>query len=136
MGNGIAHTFAQFGYKVNLIDISEESLEKGLKTISGNLDRMVFKEKISEADKESTLNNITSFTNLEEVAFVDSEELLTIDGVDEVRRRDQVGGRAELGAEVVEHQHPATQAPRAELEPGPKGREAVEADRPGADLVR
>lgn len=66
MGNGIAHTFAQFGYKVNLIDISEESLEKGLKTISGNLDRMVSKEKISEADKENTLNNITTFTKLEE----------------------------------------------------------------------
>ncbi|WP_081212359.1 3-hydroxyacyl-CoA dehydrogenase family protein [Salegentibacter sediminis] len=66
MGNGIAHTFAQFGYKVNLIDISEESLEKGLKTISGNLDRMVAKEKISEADKETTLNNITSYTKLEE----------------------------------------------------------------------
>ncbi|MGY5850425.1 3-hydroxyacyl-CoA dehydrogenase family protein [Salegentibacter sp. F14] len=66
MGNGIAHTFAQFGYKVNLIDISEESLEKGLKTISGNLDRMVSKEKISEADKETTLNNITTFTKLEE----------------------------------------------------------------------
>ncbi|MGM0934909.1 MAG: 3-hydroxyacyl-CoA dehydrogenase family protein [Bacteroidota bacterium] len=66
MGNGIAHTFAQFGYKVNLIDISEESLEKGLKTISGNLDRMVSKEKISEADKENTLNNITTFTKMEE----------------------------------------------------------------------
>ncbi|PRX42987.1 3-hydroxyacyl-CoA dehydrogenase family protein [Salegentibacter salegens] len=64
MGNGIAHTFAQFGYKVNLIDISEESLDKGMKTISGNLDRMVSKEKISEADKEATLNNITTFTDI------------------------------------------------------------------------
>lgn len=66
MGNGIAHTFAQFGYKVNLIDISEDSLEKGMKTISGNLDRMVSKEKISEADKENTLNNINTFTKIEE----------------------------------------------------------------------
>ena len=66
MGNGIAHTFAQFGFKVNLIDISEESLEKGMKTISGNLDRMLSKEKISEADKENTLNNISTFTQLEE----------------------------------------------------------------------
>ncbi|WP_037320463.1 3-hydroxyacyl-CoA dehydrogenase family protein [Salegentibacter sp. Hel_I_6] len=66
MGNGIAHTFAQFGYKVNLIDISEESLDKGMKTISGNLDRMVSKEKISEADKEATLNNITTFTDIPE----------------------------------------------------------------------
>jgi 3-hydroxybutyryl-CoA dehydrogenase len=64
MGNGIAHTFAQFGYQVNLIDISEESLDKGMKTISGNLDRMVSKEKISEADKETTLNNITTYTDI------------------------------------------------------------------------
>lgn len=66
MGNGIAHTFAQFGFKTNLIDISEESLEKGMKTISGNLDRMLAKEKISEADKKNTLKNISTFTNLEE----------------------------------------------------------------------
>jgi 3-hydroxybutyryl-CoA dehydrogenase len=66
MGNGIAHTFAQFGYKTNLIDISEESLKKGMKTISGNLDRMLSKEKISEDDKTNTLNNITTFTQLEE----------------------------------------------------------------------
>jgi len=66
MGNGIAHTFAQFGYKTNLIDISEESLEKGMKTISGNLDRMVSKEKISEEDKTNTLNNITTFTQISE----------------------------------------------------------------------
>ena len=66
MGNGIAHTFAQFGYKTNLIDISEKSLEKGMKTISGNLDRMVAKEKISEDDKTNTLNNITTFTKISE----------------------------------------------------------------------
>lgn len=66
MGNGIAHTFAQFGYKTNLIDISENSLEKGMKTISKNLDRMVTKEKITEEDKETTLNNITTFTKISE----------------------------------------------------------------------
>ena len=66
MGNGIAHTFAQFGYQTNLIDISETSLEKGMNTISGNLDRMVKKEKISEEDKSSTLNNIKTFTELSE----------------------------------------------------------------------
>ncbi|MFD1096522.1 3-hydroxyacyl-CoA dehydrogenase family protein [Salegentibacter chungangensis] len=64
MGNGIAHTFAQFGHKVNLIDISKESLEKGMGTISKNLDRMVAKEKISEADKEATLNNITTHIDI------------------------------------------------------------------------
>ncbi|HER40942.1 MAG TPA: 3-hydroxybutyryl-CoA dehydrogenase [Salinimicrobium catena] len=66
MGNGIAHTFAQFGYNTNLIDISEKSLEKGMKTISGNLDRMVAKEKISEEDKNNTLGNISTFSKLEE----------------------------------------------------------------------
>jgi 3-hydroxybutyryl-CoA dehydrogenase len=62
MGNGIAHTFAQFNYNVHLIDISQASLDKGLATISKNLDRMVAKEKISEADKTKTLANITTFT--------------------------------------------------------------------------
>ena len=66
MGNGIAHTFAQFGYSVNLIDISQESLDKGLSTISKNLDRMVAKEKISESDKENTLSNITTFTAIKD----------------------------------------------------------------------
>ncbi len=66
MGNGIAHTFAQFGYQTNLIDISEKSLEKGMSTISKNLDRMVSKEKISEEEKQNTLNNISTFTKLSE----------------------------------------------------------------------
>ena len=66
MGNGIAHTFAQFGYQVNLIDISEASLEKGIATITKNLDRMLAKEKISEEDKQQTLANISQFTSLEE----------------------------------------------------------------------
>lgn len=66
MGNGIAHTFAQKGFKVNLIDISEKSLGKGIATISGNLDRMVAKETISEQDKQDTLANITTFTQIEE----------------------------------------------------------------------
>ncbi len=72
MGNGIAHTFAQFNYKVNLIDISETSLEKGMATITRNLDRMVAKEKISEATKNQTLKNIVTFTSIKEgVASVD-----------------------------------------------------------------
>ncbi len=64
MGNGIAHTFAQFGYKVSLIDVSQENLDKGLATITKNLDRMLSKEKISESDKNETLANITLYTNL------------------------------------------------------------------------
>lgn len=66
MGNGIAHTFAQFNYKVHLIDISQTSLDKGIATISKNLDRMVLKEKISAADKIETLSNITTYTMLAE----------------------------------------------------------------------
>lgn len=66
MGNGIAHTFAQKGFQVNLIDISEKSLEKGMATITTNLDRMVAKESITEADKAQTLSNITTFTSTEE----------------------------------------------------------------------
>lgn len=68
MGNGIAHVFAQSGYAVSLVDISQESLDKGMATISKNLDRMVKKEKISEADKAATLANITTFTALSEGA--------------------------------------------------------------------
>tara|TARA_R110002072_G_scaffold125944_4_gene262698 strand:+ start:51729 stop:52616 length:888 start_codon:yes stop_codon:yes gene_type:complete len=66
MGNGIAHTFAQNDYKVQLIDVSQASLDRGMATITKNLDRMVAKERISEEDKQRTLNNITTYTNLEE----------------------------------------------------------------------
>ena len=66
MGNGIAHTFAQSGFKVQLIDVSEAALKRGLDTITKNLDRMVAKERISEAQKEDTLSNITTFTNITE----------------------------------------------------------------------
>ena len=66
MGNGIAHVFAQTGFSVRLIDVSQVSLDKGIATISKNLDRMVSKEKISENDKSNTLRNITLFTKLDE----------------------------------------------------------------------
>jgi len=66
MGNGIAHTFAQSGFKVQLIDISEDSLKRGINTIAKNLDRMVAKERITEADKAETLGNITTFTSISE----------------------------------------------------------------------
>ena len=68
MGNGIAHTFAQFGYHVSLVDLSQESLDRGIATITKNLDRMLAKEKITEDDKVSTLGNIKTFTKLEEGA--------------------------------------------------------------------
>ena len=64
MGNGIAHVFAQNGHQVNLIDVSQNALDKAIATISKNLDRMVSKEKISEADKENTLNRLNTVTDL------------------------------------------------------------------------
>ncbi|WP_340063394.1 3-hydroxybutyryl-CoA dehydrogenase [Ascidiimonas aurantiaca] len=66
MGNGIAHTFAQYGFKVQLIDIAAPSLEKGMATITKNLDRMVAKGSITEDSKKETLNNITTCTNLKQ----------------------------------------------------------------------
>ena len=66
MGNGIAHVFAQSGFKVNLVDISATALEKAVATIEKNLGRLVAKEKIDEATKANTLANITTHTNLEE----------------------------------------------------------------------
>lgn len=66
MGNGIAHTFALQGFSVNLVDISETSLQKGIATITKNLDRQVVKETITEQQKSATLANITTFTSLEE----------------------------------------------------------------------
>ena len=66
MGNGIAHTFAQTGFNVKLVDISEEALKKAISTIDKNLDRMVKKEKISIDDKNNTLSNISTYTDLQQ----------------------------------------------------------------------
>ena len=64
MGNGIAHSFAQSGYRVNLIDIDEIALNKALQTISKNLDRMLVKGVISNEEKRSTIKNITTYTDI------------------------------------------------------------------------
>lgn len=64
MGNGIAHVFAQFGYDVNLIDVSAEALEKAKATISKNLDRQVKKERITEDEKGAILGRINTLTEL------------------------------------------------------------------------
>jgi 3-hydroxybutyryl-CoA dehydrogenase len=64
MGNGIAHTFAQHGYKVALVDVNGEALKKGLQTISNNLDRQVKKGAIDENAKSATLANISTYTDL------------------------------------------------------------------------
>jgi len=65
MGNGIAHVFAQKKFEVHLIDISSEVLESAVATITRNLDRMVTKEKITEAEKAATLKNLTTHTAVE-----------------------------------------------------------------------
>lgn len=68
MGNGIAHVFAMQGYAVTMVDISEKALEKGLATITKNLDRMVAKGSISENDKAATLANLNLQTDIALVA--------------------------------------------------------------------
>lgn len=66
MGNGIAHTFAQSGFTVKLIDVSEKSLDKGMQTIATNLERMVAKGVISEEEKLQTIGNIITYTDLKD----------------------------------------------------------------------
>mgnify|MGYP000560228339 FL=1 len=64
MGNGIAHVFAQNDFTVNLVDISDAALERGMKTIEKNLDRQVSKGVIDEAKKQSTLANLSTHTDM------------------------------------------------------------------------
>ncbi len=64
MGNGIAHVFAQYGFSVNLVDISQEQLDKALSTITKNFDRQVAKGAVSEEEKNKALSNITTITSL------------------------------------------------------------------------
>lgn len=68
MGNGIAHVFAQSGFNVNLVDVSQDSLARGLATIASNLDRMLAKDKITAEEKATTLGNITTYLKIEEGA--------------------------------------------------------------------
>ncbi len=64
MGNGIAHTFAQNNFKVELVDVNIKSLDKAIQTISNNLDRLIIKEKISDLQRRNTLKNITKKTTI------------------------------------------------------------------------
>ncbi|ACU59715.1 3-hydroxyacyl-CoA dehydrogenase family protein [Chitinophaga pinensis] len=64
MGNGIAHVFAQNGFKVNLIDVSAPALEKALQTIDKNLERQLSKGSITEELRQQTLQNIATFTDI------------------------------------------------------------------------
>ncbi|MCP4301220.1 MAG: 3-hydroxybutyryl-CoA dehydrogenase [Gammaproteobacteria bacterium] len=71
MGNGIAQVCAAAGLKVIMQDIGDAQVERGLSTIAGSLDRLIKKEKISAEDRQSTLSNITTTTQLAELADVD-----------------------------------------------------------------
>ena len=71
MGNGIAHSFASNGYKVILNDINRKFLDNGIATIEQNLNRFLNKGKINSEDVESTLNNIQSTTNIQDISNVD-----------------------------------------------------------------
>ncbi len=68
MGNGIAHVFAQTGFNTTIVDISESALEKAIQTITKNLDRMVVKGTITEAQKSDTLKNLSTSTTIEQGA--------------------------------------------------------------------
>ncbi len=69
MGNGIAHTFAQKGYQVSIIDIKQETVDKALQTIESNLDRQVKKGTIDQLTKDRTLANIKTYTDLEKGVY-------------------------------------------------------------------
>ena len=66
MGNGIAHVFAQSGFVVKLIDVSEKALDKGMDTIAANLQRMITKGTISQDDFARTITNIITYTDLKD----------------------------------------------------------------------
>ncbi|OKL39565.1 3-hydroxybutyryl-CoA dehydrogenase [Pontibacter flavimaris] len=66
MGNGIAHVFAQNGFPVSLVDISDEALQRALGTIAKNLDRIIAKGNLTEEQKQQTLTNITTYTDTRE----------------------------------------------------------------------
>lgn len=74
MGNGIAHVFAQHGYSVSLVDVSDEALKKGLATIEKNLARQVEKGTVTEAVKNAALGNITLHNTIK--AGVERAELV------------------------------------------------------------
>ena len=99
MGNGIAHTFAQFGYSVKLIDISQDFLSKGIETITKNLDRQVKKGTLSEEQKTETLNNIVTTVNISDASDSD----LVIEAATE-----NIGIKKNIFSELDKHCKPET----------------------------
>jgi 3-hydroxybutyryl-CoA dehydrogenase len=82
MGNGIAQVCATAGLSVVMLDIDQQSLERGLHTVSGSLERLVRKEQLSPADRESALQRIKSTTDYADLADVD----LVIEAASEVEK--------------------------------------------------
>lgn len=68
MGNGIAHSFAQSGFPVTMIDVSDDALERGLETIGRNLDRQLRKGAIDADTRAATMGRLTTSTELEGIA--------------------------------------------------------------------
>lgn len=64
MGNGIVHTFAQFGFEIMMIDVKQEFIDRGLTTITNNLDRQIKKGTVSEDEKNKILARISFSTHL------------------------------------------------------------------------
>ena len=71
MGNGIAQAFSVAGYEVVMTDVADAALERGLKTIGGSLDRLIKKEKMTEAQKEEVLGRVSVSTDLGALATTD-----------------------------------------------------------------
>lgn len=82
MGNGIAQVCATAGLSVVMLDIDQHSLERGLHAVSGSLERLVRKEQLSPADRESALQRIKSTTDYADLADVD----LVIEAATEVEK--------------------------------------------------
>ena len=80
MGNGIAHVCAQAGFRVTMVDMEQDLLERALNTIFKNLDRQVRKEKITGEEKDAALDRISTTTSLKEAA---SEAQLIVEAVPE-----------------------------------------------------
>jgi 3-hydroxybutyryl-CoA dehydrogenase len=71
MGNGIAQVTAQAGLAVTMVDIDQKAVDRGVQTLSKNLDRLVSKEKLSQADRDATLGRIQGTTRYEDLAQAD-----------------------------------------------------------------
>jgi 3-hydroxybutyryl-CoA dehydrogenase len=64
MGNGICHVFAQYGYNVSMMDVSQDAMNKAMNTISKNMDRQISKQQLSESEKEASLARIATYTDM------------------------------------------------------------------------